>query len=464
MFHCRDNEMHTLNLRYDKGKFECIIIYGRRRVGKTALINEFCKGKPTIYFSALNASSQENLEALSRAVYFYKNPDMLHAPVYQSYEDALAAITEISKEQRLVFVIDEYPYLAKAEKSISSRLQHIIDHVWQNGQLFLILCGSSMSFMEYQVLGYESPLYGRRTAQFKLQALTYREVTEFHPGLSFEDQALLYGVTGGIPHYINKLEIETDLDEALREHLFNMSSYLFEEPENLLKQELREPAIYNSVISAIAGGASHSNEISTKVGVESGICAKYLRVLLELGILKKETPIAEKPGKRTIYTIDDNFFRFWYRFIPKNMSAISSGHMEQIYDRAVKQFYSDYMGLIFEKMCRVYLLRYANDLPILLRDAGQWWGTDPKTHKEVQIDIVGTPVDGNEYIIGSCKYKNTPIGADELELLRQYASVFKKGCKFHYYIFSKSGFQPSLLELAKKGEVTLLRIQDIYHE
>lgn len=462
MFYCREKEIRTMNQRFDKGNFECIVIYGRRRVGKTALINEFCKGKPAIYFSALNASAQENLEALSKAIYLYKNPGEVNAPVYQNYENALDAVTEIAKERRVVFVIDEYPYLAKSERSISSRLQHVIDHIWQNSRLFLILCGSSMSFMEYQVLGYESPLYGRRTAQFKVQALTYREGTAFHQGLCVEDQALLYGITGGVPHYINKLEVEGDLDEAVKENLLNTSSYLFEEPENLLKQELREPAIYNSVISAIAGGASHANEIATKVGVESGICAKYLRVLLELGILKKETPIMEKAGKKTIYIIDDNFFRFWYRFVPGNMSAISAGRMEQIYERAIRPYFSDYMGLIFEKMCIEYLLRYAQDLPILLSDAGQWWGTDPKTRKEVQIDIVGVPVEGQEYIIGSCKYKNTPVGVDELELLRQYASVFRQGCRFHYFIFSKGGFTKALRELSGQGEVTLLTLEDIY--
>ncbi len=464
MFYCREKEIRTMNQRFDKGNFECIVIYGRRRVGKTALINEFCKGKPAIYFSALNASAQENLEALSKAIYLYKNPGEVNAPVYQNYENALDAVTEIAKERRVVFVIDEYPYLAKSERSISSRLQHVIDHIWQNSRLFLILCGSSMSFMEYQVLGYESPLYGRRTAQFKVQALTYREVTAFHQGLCVEDQALLYGITGGVPHYINKLEVEGDLDEAVKENLLNTSSYLFEEPENLLKQELREPAIYNSVISAIAGGASHANEIATKVGVESGICAKYLRVLLELGILKKETPIMEKAGKKTIYIIDDNFFRFWYRFVPGNMSAISAGRMEQIYERAIRPYFSDYMGLIFEKMCLEYLLRYAQDLPILLSDAGQWWGTDPKTRKEVQIDIVGVPVEGQEYIIGSCKYKNTPVGVDELELLRQYASVFRQGCRFHYFIFSKGGFTKALRELSGQGEVTLLTLEDIYRK
>jgi len=463
MFHCRDKELRDLNKRYNKNAFECIVVYGRRRVGKTALINEFCKGKPTIFFSALNASSQENLEALSKAIYEKDHPGADTAPVYPSFDAAFSEITRMAEEERLVFVIDEYPYLAKANKSISSRLQHIIDHTWKNGKLFLILCGSSMSFMEYQVLGYESPLYGRRTGQFKIQALTYKELTAFNPTLTPEQQAFIYGITGGIPHYINKLDVENDVDEALKENLFNTSSYLFEEPENLLKQELREPAIYNSVITAIAGGASRSNEIATKVGIESPICAKYLKVLLDLGILIKETPVTEKPGKKTVYAIGDNFFRFWYRFVPQNTSAISAGRIERIYDAVIKKYYSDYMGLIFEQMCREYLFQYAEDVPVVLSDIGQWWGTDPKAKKEVQIDIVGTPTEGNEYVIGSCKYRNTPVGVDELELLKHYAEVFGKGEKYHYYIFSKAGFTQGLQELADKGEVKLVTLEDMYN-
>ena len=462
MFYCREYELNDLNKRYHKGLFECAIIYGRRRVGKTALINEFCKGKDAIFFSALNATSQENLEQLSKAIYEVNHFGAENAPIYTSYEDAFAKITSMAKEKRLIFVIDEYPYLVKAEKSISSKLQYIIDHVWKESQLFLILCGSSMSFMEYQVLGYESPLYGRRTAQYKMQALTYREIIAFHPKLCLEDQAFLYGITGGIPHYINKLNVENNMDEALIENLFNSSSYLFEEPENLLKQELREPTVYNSIITAIAGGASRSNEISTKVGIESAVCAKYLKVLLDLGIIKKETPITEKGSKKTIYAIGDNFFRFWYRFVPQNTSAISAGRIERIYDKLIKQHFSDYMGLVFEQMCREYLLRYAEDLPIILSDVGQWWGTDAKAKKEVQIDIVGTPIEGKVYIIGSCKYRNEAIGVDELELLKYYATVFGKGKKYYYYIFSKSGFTQGLQELAAKGEVKLLTLKELY--
>lgn len=192
----------------------------------------------------------------------------------------------------------------------------------------------------------KSPLYGRCTGQLKLHALTYKEMAEFNPTLTWEQQALIYGITGG---------------------------------------------------------ASHSNEIATKAGIESPICAKYLKVLLNLGILIKETPITEKSGKKAIYAIGDNFFRFWYRFVPQNTSSISAGRIERIYDAVIKKHYPDYMGLIFEKMCREYLFLYAENVPVVLSDIGQWWGTDTKAKKEIQIDIVGTPADGNEYVIGSCR-------------------------------------------------------------
>lgn len=462
MFHCRKSELGDMDRRYRGDRFECLIVYGRRRIGKTALINEFCKDKPTVFFSALNAGGKENLEALSKAVYEKEHPGTDDAPVYRSFDAALGEITRMAEKERLVFVIDEYPYLAKADPSISSRLQHIIDHKWKDGKLYLILCGSSMSFMEHQVLGYESPLYGRRTGQYKLGALNYREVTAFHPELSCEQRALIYGITGGIPHYINKLNVRGDVDEALKENLFNTASYLYEEPENLLKQELREPAMYNSVITAIALGASRASEIATKAGVEVAVCAKYLKVLVDLGILVKETPMTEKPGRKTVYRIGDHFFRFWYRFVPQNASAIGAGRIDRIYEPLIKRRLSDYMGFVFEWMCREYLLRYAEDLPIPLSDVGQWWGTDDAVRKEVQIDIVGTPAEGDAYIIGSCKYRNEPVGADELALIRRYAAVFGRGKAYHYYIFSKSGFTEGLKALEARGEVRLIALKDMY--
>ena len=461
-FYCREDELRKLNKRYAGGQFECIVIYGRRRVGKTALINEFCKDKPTIFFSALNTTGKENLEALSRSIMSFERPDSESVPEFSSYDAALNELTSLSKEKRIVFVIDKYPYLAKAKPAISAMLQHIIDHRWAESRMFLILCGSSMSFMENQVLGKESPLYGRRTGQFKIEPLDYKETAVFHPDLSAEDYSLVYGITGGVPHYINKLDIRGSVDEALLDNFFDRSSYLYEEPGNLLKQELREPAIYNAIIKAIAEGASRMNEIKMKVGEENSLISKYLKTLIDLGIVRKETPVTEKPGKKTIYLLADNFFRFWYRFVPVNMSAIDSGRIVKIYPHAVKQYLPDYMGLIFEKMCQDYLLYYSDNLPIELNEIGQWWGADPGKRKQVQIDIVGTPVEGKEYIIGSCKYRNEKIGVDELERMRHYAVVFGKGNHYHYYIFSKGGFTEGLLQAQERGEVRLIALEDLY--
>ena len=461
-FYCREEELRKLNKRYHAGDFECIIIYGRRRVGKTTLINEFCKDKPTIFFSALNTTEIENLESLSKSIMNYERPDMDVTPEFKTYDAALDELTALSMHERIVFVIDEYPYLAKAKPSISAMLQHIIDHKWNNSKMFLILCGSSMSFMENQVLGQESPLYGRRTGQFKIAPLDYKESAVFHPDLSTEDNALIYGITGGVPHYINKLGVKESVDEALLDNFFDRSSYLYEEPANLLKQELREPAIYNAIITAIAQGASRINDIALKTGQENSVVSKYLGTLIDLGIVKKETPVTEKIGKKTIYELADNFFRFWYRFVPANMSAIDSGRIQKSYANTIKKNLPDYMGLTFEHMCRDYLLYYEKDLPIELNQVGQWWGTDNKNKKQVQIDIVGTPVEGDEYIIGSCKYRNEKIGLDELELIREYAQVFGKGKKYYYYIFSKGGFTEGLIQAKNRGEVRLIGLDDLY--
>ena len=461
-FYCREEELRKLNKRYHAGDFECIIIYGRRRVGKTTLIKEFCKDKPTIFFSALNTTEIENLESLSKSIMNYERPDMDVTPEFKTYDAALDELTALATHERIVFVIDEYPYLAKAKPSISAMLQHIIDHKWNNSKMFLILCGSSMSFMEDQVLGQESPLYGRRTGQFKIAPLDYKESAVFHPDLSNEDNALIYGITGGVPHYINKLGVKESVDEALLDNFFDRSSYLYEEPANLLKQELREPAIYNAIITAIAQGASRINDIALKTGQENSVVSKYLGTLIDLGIVKKETPVTEKIGKKTIYELADNFFRFWYRFVPANMSAIDSGRIQKSYANSIKKNLPDYMGLTFEHMCRDYLLYYEKDLPIELNQVGQWWGTDNKNKKQVQIDIVGTPVEGDEYIIGSCKYQNEKIGLDELELIREYAQVFGKGKKYYYYIFSKGGFTEGLIQAQNRREVKLIGLDDLY--
>ena len=471
MFLCRENELLKMNRRYKKGEMECIIIYGRRRVGKTALINEFVKDKPVIYFPALNTSARDNLTALSKAIWSFLHPDAAEAPAYASFDAAFTEITRIAKKGRIVFVIDEYPYLAKADDSIPSRLQHLLDYEWKDSKLFLILCGSSMSFMEKEVLSRKSPLFGRRTAQFRIEPLTYRDAAKFHPELCPEDNALIYGITGGVPHYINKLAVENNLKDALLENFFDTSAYLFEEPQNLLKQELREPAIYNSIITAIANSAAKLNEISQRTGLETAKCTKYIHVLTELGIIQKIKPVTEKAERKTLYKIADPFFRFWYRFVPGNMMSISAGTIARNYDAAIGSYLSSYMGSVFEDICRQYLIYYAENLPFAIHEIGEWWGPDPAQKKEVQLDIVALASKenniqaGRRFLIGSCKYKNEKTDIDELNLIRAYASLFTNANdECFYYIFSKSGFTDVLLEKQEKDEVRLVTLEEMYEK
>ena len=470
-FYCREDELRKLNKRYAGDKFECIVIYGRRRVGKTALINEFCKDKPTIFFSALNTTGKENLEALSKSIMSFERPDMESAPEFRSYDAALDELTALSKEKRIVFVIDEYPYLAKAKPAISAMLQHIIDHKWTESKMYLILCGSSMSFMESQVLGKESPLYGRRTGQFKIEPLDYKETAVFHPNLSAEDNSLIYGITGGVPHYINKLDVRDSVDEALLDNFFDRSSYLYEEPGNLLKQELREPAIYNAIIKAIAEGASRMNDIKMKVGEENSVVAKYLKTLIDLGIVKKETPITEKPGKKTIYLLADNFFRFWYAFVFTNYSELEGGDVDGVYEYAIAPQLHEFAASVFEDICREYVreMQKANALPFRYSQMGRWWGKttvrrkdDKREVQETEIDILAVSKHATQYLVGECKFKNKPFRYSEYLDTIAKLSPQKEKSEFYYYLFSESGFDDKILEEAANAEnITLCNLSDI---
>ena len=469
MFLCREAELAKLERRYQNDGSEFIVIYGRRRVGKTALIHAFTRDKPAIYFPALQANARANLAALSRAIEAYRNPGAVSAPVYSSFDAAFAEITRLAKHDRLIFVIDEFPYLARSDSSLPSVMQHLLDGDWSDSRLFLILCGSSMSFMEKEVLSEKSPLFGRRTAQFEVKPLTYRDTARFHPELTNEENALIYGITGGVPHYINKLHVTDSVRTALLDNFFDTSAYLFEEPGNLLKQELREPAIYNSIIIAIANGAARVNEIASGTALDLPTISRYLRVLMELGIVTKVTPVVGKTKRKVLYRITDNFFRFWYRFVPGNLLAISADNAAGIFDAAVGSYLPEYMGLVFEQMCHQYLIHYAEDLPFPLSQLGEWWGTDPQKKREAQVDIVGvaprvsSASSGRHILIGSCKYRNEKIGIDELKLIQHYASLFTDGNdRCCYCIFSKSGFTEGLMEAQRAGEVVLVSLNDMY--
>jgi AAA+ ATPase superfamily predicted ATPase len=452
-----------MNMLYESNEHQMVVIYGRRRVGKTSLINEFCKGKRTLFFSALESTAEGNLVALSKAINNFIHPHSSINSKYTTFDDAFKEIYEETQREKLVFVIDEFPYLASADRSISSVLQHAIDRMFSKTNIFMILCGSSMSFIEDQVLGHNSPLYGRRTAQFKIEPLNYLEAAEAHPGISPETNALIYGITGGVPHYINKLAVGTDSDlgNSVVENLLERHCYLFEEPANLLKQELREPATYNSLIATMAGGAARLNEISNKTSLEYALCSKYISVLISLGIIGKKEPVCGRTKNKTLYFVKDNLFRFWYRFISDNMSLIMAGKAKLAYDLEIRPYLDHYMGITFEDICRQYLVYHA-DVPFPIKVIGSWWGGNPETKVPEEIDILA--VNGKNSIFGECKWQSAPTDLAVLKGIKRKAELFPEFDNKYYYLFSRSGFTSGVNKAAEEdGSIRLITLTDIYN-
>ena len=459
MFIGRDNELNTLNKLYNSGKFEFVVIYGRRRVGKTALISEFTKDKDTIFFTGVETNAKQNLDNFSRCIMEYNTGIAAHSS-FSSFQSALEYVFELAKTKRIVLAIDEYPYVARASKSLASTLQFLIDKNKDNSKLFLILCGSSMSYMEDHVLAYKAPLYGRRTAQFKIRPFDFFEACRCFTNLSGTDKALAYGIVGGTPQYLMMLDDNLSIEENIKNTHLNPISSIFEEPNNLLKQEVREPAIYNAVITAIATGSSRMNEISSKIDEDTSVCATYIKNLIALGIVKKESPYGEKSSRKTIYSIEDNMFRFWYRFVPENTSIISRGATDLAYRRISSELPS-YMGGVFEDICRQYLweLLLEGKCAVNFSDIGRWWGTNPKTRSQEEIDIIGA--DKDTALFGECKWTNEKADLGVLETLVERSSLFSYK-KMYYYLFAKTGFTRGCTERADEmGNVTLVSYEDM---
>ncbi len=459
MFIGRERELQTLNSLYNSNRFEFAVIYGRRRVGKTALINEFTKDKDTIFFTGIETTAKENLDNFSGCIMEY-NTGIAADSTFSSFRSAFEYVFELAKARRIVLVIDEYPYIARASKSLASTLQLLIDKNKDHSKLFLILCGSSMSYMEDHVLSYKAPLYGRRTAQLKIDPFDFFESCRRFKKLSDVDKALAYGIVGGTPQYLIQFDDNLSIEDNIKNTHLNPSSFIFEEPGNLLKQEVREPATYNAIITAIATGSSKINEISNKVGANTSICATYIRNLIMLDIIKKESPYGEKTTRKTIYSIKDNMFRFWYRFVPKNASIIAHGAAELAYKRIEPEL-SSYMGGVFEEICKQYLWKLLIDgkCPVSFSDIGRWWGTNSKTKSQEEIDIVGTA--GDSALFGECKWTNEKIGTGILETLVERSNLFTY-TKKHFYLFAKNGFTKGCTDKsAEMDNVTLVAYADM---
>ena len=467
MFIGREKELNSLNKLYDEKSFQMVVMYGRRRIGKTTLISEFISDKPAIFFTAQEVNDTLNLNRFSRKIYeFFGIPKS--AGAFMNWNDAFNFLATKAKEQQFVLAFDEFPYAATANRALKSILQTAIDHEFKTTGLFLILCGSHMGFMENEVLGYKSPLFGRRTAQIKLEGFDYYDAGKMLGGFSNKDKLKFYACVGGTPHYLSQIKTNESFEENIKRLYFDISGYLYNEPTMLLQQEIREPAMYNSIIAAIAGGASRLNEIATKINEDSPKVNKYLQNLINLQIIHKLCPFGENPqnSRRGIYHIVDNCYDFWYSFVFLNKPEIERGNGDIIADAEVfGERLSTYIGKpAFETICLQYLQRVNRNktLPFTATAFGSWWGNDPVERIQTDFDVIAANKNERKIVLGECKWKNSVHFQAEIQKLLGKVHLLAEYKERYYYIFSKIPLIGELQGESQKENVTIVTTDMLY--
>jgi len=398
------------------------------------------KEKRAIYFAAQETSDRENLQSFVRCIQAFPQDDgTLQQEVKCYYEEAFDRVNKLARTGRLLLIIDDYEYLTAANRSISELICRYIDMKYLDSRLMLVICGSSESVMESEALGYNSPFHGKRTAQMKLLPFTFFEAKRHYSGFSPYDIALVYGVTGGVPGYLEQMDPELSVEDNIKRSFFDASSYLFDEPGNYLRRGIRDPAYYNAVLKAIATGCSKNSEIAEAVGLETSACTAYLKNLAALGLVGKYTPVTEKAGKKTVYEIEDSMFRFWYRFVPENMLFIQLGMVERFW-RSVAREIPLFMQKVFEDICRQWVVERnaRGQLPENFIEVGRWWGIDPVWKADAAVPILAYS-DENHALFGDCVWSDEPTGADTLVALENRSRMFRFH-KRYLYLFSRSGF------------------------
>ena len=297
----REKELEQLERLCARDRFEFLVMYGRRRVGKTTILQEFSNSHNVIFYSAQEKNDSLNLQDFSKMIQQHFDGQWV-AP-FLSWEDAFSYVTRKTADQKTILIIDEFPFMAGPNPSIKSMLQHEIDHHWKDRNIFLILCGSSVSFMINDIMGYESPLYGRTTASMEVLPFDYLDAARFFPNYSMEEKLMAYGVLGGIPRYLNAFSDEYSIQENIETEILKNGAFLNDEPMMLLRMELREPSVYNSILEAIARGYNKITEIADCIHEDRGKCSKYITTLQTIRLVEKRVPCGEpETSKKSIFT------------------------------------------------------------------------------------------------------------------------------------------------------------------
>lgn len=397
--------MKALEGHLRSGRPEFVVIYGRRRVGKTELTLHSVRDKPSVYFLAEEKKYADNLEDMKVMMADFLKDEEFRMIQFKNWAQLFKSFLERAKG-RTVVIIDEFPYLVRENKAIASEFQKIWDLYLSKTDAVLVLVGSSISMME-KLLGRKSPLFGRRTAQFEVKPVDIFHAHEFLPGYSMEDCISVYGCTDGIPLYLRQFNEKLAVFENIRTAFFRKDSLLYSEAEILMKQEFRQPANYFAILKAISFGNTKQNEISNHAGIDKTIISKYLQNLERIRVVRREYPVTEKKEKRknARYAFSDNYFRFWFRFVYPNRALIESRPDEAF--EIMKKEYGTYLGLIFEKVAAEFLWR---NLELKFTRLGRWW------HKDSEIDLVALNEITKEILFFECKWRHLRGGEERTVL------------------------------------------------
>ena len=451
MFVGRQHELDKLETLYAQGGFQMVVLYGRRRVGKTALTMRFSQGKPTLAFTAKVQNDALNLADFSRQVYKHFGLP-LGTGTFPSWEDALAFVARQAGDQHLVFVFDEFPYAAQHNASLVSTFQIACDRFFSSTNVFLILTGSNQGFMEEKVLGtadsgerlgQKDPLFGRRTAQIHLAPFGYRNAALMLPDVGSEDLVRYYATFGGTPYYLSMVDPRDNYATNVERLFFRKEGLLYEEPIMLLRQELREPAVYSSILDAIAAGANKPQEIANRIGEKRTSLAKYLRTLVSMHLVEKRVPLGEdlSRSRRGIYRICEPAFAFWYRFVQPEVASVEMDAGELV---ARELLQSDdiptYVGYWFEDICLQWVVWQAKHGALPLRPVrfGSWWGTDPSAREQTDIDVVASSDRRSELLVGECKWRRKFDEARAAQNLVHRAGLLGDYDSTTYCLFSRN--------------------------
>ena len=403
----------------------------------------------------------------------------LMADIFNSFNWLIKASAVLMLPQLMMIlcpfemIIDEFPYMCKGNKSIPSILQALWDIELKDQNVMIILCGSAMSFIEKELLAEKNPLYGRATGIYKMTEMGFYDAVKFFPNYSDRDKVLAYSVLGGIPHYLRQFNPELSLADNIKKNILTKGCVLYSEVDFLLHQELRETPIYNSLIEAVALGNTKLNDISQKSLVDdTSKTSVYLKNLIELGIIEREFSVDSKVkekanANRGTYRLTDNFFRFWYAFGFTNLSQLEDGDMDGVYDYVVEPALHQFASLAFEDVCREFIkeLQKKNALPFRYSKMGRWTGRTTVRDKdaangtrvaETEIDVLCIDKDEVEYLVGECKFKGVPFSYTEYLDTRAKLAPLQEKAKFHYALFSESGFNEKIVEEAKQDNSILL--------